>query len=213
MPPGRLRNQAPETSKGAACAAAQVVSYEIPLTLSVVGIIILAGTMSLVRIVEMQSGSILDWNVWKQPLAFVIFFIAGTAEANRPPFDLTEADSEIVAGYATEYSGMRFGFLFFAEYVNMFIVSALAVTLFFGGWTAPFDWPWPVTVALDPGSLGIWLLVGLLVVPPAIIVGLAAPFWLDSRRSGPQALLIGFLLFNLIADILYGWLDPRITFR
>ena len=181
-------------------AAAQVVSYEIPLTLSVVGIIILAGTMSLVRIVEMQSGSILDWNVWKQPLAFVIFFIAGTAEANRPPFDLTEADSEIVAGYATEYSGMRFGFLFFAEYVNMFIISAVAVTLFFGGWTAPFDWPWPITVSLDPGGLGIWLLVGLLVVPPAVILGLAAPFWmLDSRRPAWQALLIGFVLFNLLA--------------
>src|SRR6476646_9961463 len=96
--------------------AAQVVSYEIPLTLSVVGIIMLAGTLSLNTITLDQSGSVFDWFVFKQPLAFLIFFIAATAEANRTPFDLTEADSEIVAGFATEYSGMRFGFFFFAEY-------------------------------------------------------------------------------------------------
>ena len=84
--------------------AAQVVSYEIPLTLSVVGLILLAGTMSLSAMVLGQSGSFLDWYVFKQPLGFLIFFIAATAEANRTPFDLTEADSEIVAGFATEYS-------------------------------------------------------------------------------------------------------------
>ena len=122
--------------------AAQMISYEIPLTLSVVGVILLAGTMSMNRIVLEQSGSIFDWFVFKQPLAALIFFIAATAEANRTPFDMTEADSEIVAGFATEYSGMRFGFFFFAEYVNVFIVSALVATVFFGGWTAPFNWPW-----------------------------------------------------------------------
>jgi NADH-quinone oxidoreductase subunit H len=97
--------------------------------------------MSLNHIVMAQSGSALDWFIFKQPLAALIFFIAATAEANRTPFDMTEADSEIVAGFATEYSGMRFGFFFFAEYVNVFVVSALTVTLFFGGWTAPFDSP------------------------------------------------------------------------
>jgi NADH-quinone oxidoreductase subunit H len=117
--------------------AAQIVSYEIPLTLSAVGVVILAGTMSMNHIVLAQSGSALDWFVVKQPLAALIFFIAATAEANRTPFDMTEADSEIVAGFATEYSGMRFGFFFFAEYVNVFIVSALITTIFFGGWTAP----------------------------------------------------------------------------
>ena len=140
--------------------AAQIVSYEIPLTLSVVGVIMLAGTMSLNHIVLAQSGSILDWFVFKQPLAALIFFIAATAEANRTPFDMTEADSEIVAGFATEYSGMRFGFFFFAEYVNVFIVSALAATLFFGGWTAPFNWPWAyqpelVRPARDLGFFGL----------------------------------------------------------
>ncbi len=180
--------------------AAQVVSYEIPLTLSVVGVILLAGTMSLNRLVLAQSGSFLDWYVWQQPLAFVIFFIAATAEANRTPFDLTEADSEIVAGFATEYSGMRFGFFFFAEYVNVFIVSALTVTLFFGGWTAPFDWPFPVVASLDPGSLGIGLLLLVTAVPVVGTLALAAPFWVfDSRLKSWHALVIGFLLFNLVA--------------
>ena len=80
-----------------------------------------------------------NWYVFQQPMAFLIFFIAATAEGNRAPFDLTEADSEIVAGFATEYSGMRFGFFFFAEYVSVFILSALTVTLFLGGWNAPLD--------------------------------------------------------------------------
>src|SRR4029079_8217115 len=132
--------------------AAQVISYEIPLTLSVVGLILLAGTMKLNTLVLHQAGWFTNWYVFQQPLGVLIFFIAATAEANRTPFDLTEADSEIVAGFATEYSGMRFGFFFFAEYVNVFFVSALMVTLFFGGWNAPFPWPWPVVLNLDPGS-------------------------------------------------------------
>ncbi len=178
--------------------AAQIVSYEIPLTLSVVGLIILAGTMSLNRLVLDQSGSIFDWFVFRQPLGALIFFIAATAEANRTPFDLTEADSEIVAGFATEYSGMRFGFFFFAEYVNVFIISALTVTLFFGGWNAPFDWPFPVSVSLDPASLGVWLLVLVAVVPVAGTLFFAAPFWVsNSRMPAWQALVIGFVLFNL----------------
>jgi len=187
--------------------AAQVVSYEIPLTLSVVGLILLAGTLSLNQLVLNQSGSLLDWYVWQQPLGFLIFFIAATAEANRTPFDLTEADSEIVAGFATEYSGMRFGFFFFAEYVNVFIMSALTVTLFFGGWNAPFDWPFPVSVSLDPGSLGIGLLLLVMIVPLLGTLVLAAPFWVgDSRLKGWQALVIGFILFNLVAfAALLGW--------
>jgi NADH-quinone oxidoreductase subunit H len=142
--------------------AAQMISYEIPLTLAVVGVIILARTMSTNSIVLAQSGSVFDWFVFKQPLAALIFFIAATAEANRTPFDMTEADSEIVAGFATEYSGMRFGFFFFAEYVNVFIVSALITTIFFGGWTAPFNWPWAYNLNwFHPLSLGVgpWLAI------------------------------------------------------
>ena len=179
-------------------AAAQVISYEIPLTLSVVGLILLAGTMSLNQIVLNQSGWFTDWYIWQQPLGAVIFFIAATAEANRTPFDLTEADSEIVAGYATEYSGMRFGFFYFAEFVNVFIIAALMVTLFLGGWNAPFPWPWPVTLSLDPGGLGIGLLLLVAIVPLVLTIVFAVPFWIASSRiKGWQALVGGFVLANL----------------
>jgi len=192
---------------GALRAAAQAVSYEIPLTLSVVGVIILAGTMSLSSIVEQQAGSLLDWNVWKQPLGLIIFFIAGIAETNRTPLDMTEADQEIVAGFATEYSGMRFGFFFFAEYVNVFVMSAMIAVLFFGGWNAPFDWPFAVELNLDPGSLGLGLLFFVALVPVLGTLLLALPFWLGSSRiSALQALAIGFVLFNLLAvGALLGW--------
>ena len=187
-------------------AAAQMVSYEIPLTLSVVGLILLAGTMSLNQIAEAQAGWFTDWYVFRQPLGALIFFIAATAEANRTPFDMAEADSEIVAGFATEYSGMRFGFLFFAEYVNVFIVSALMVTLFFGSWNAPFPFP-EITLALDPASLGIGLPILLLAVPVVLTLVFAAPFYL-SRSSRPawQALLLGFLAFNLVGFAALGLL-------
>jgi NADH-quinone oxidoreductase subunit H len=192
-----------------------VISYEIPLTLSVVGLILLAGTMSVYKIAEAQQGWFTDWYVFRQPLGALIFFIAATAEANRTPFDLTEADSEIVAGFATEYSGMRFGFLFFAEYVNVFIISALMTTLFFGAWNAPIDINSilarvglsPVSVSLDPGSLGIGLLILLLVAPVLLTLIFAAPFYL-SRSSRPawQALVLGFLVFNLVGVMLLGLL-------
>jgi NADH-quinone oxidoreductase subunit H len=185
--------------------AAQVVSYEIPLTLSVVGLILLAGTMSLNQIVMNQGGWFTDWYIFRQPLGFLIFFIAATAEGNRTPFDLTEADSEIVAGFATEYSGMRFGFFFFAEYVNVFILSALTVTLFFGGWNAPFPWPWPVDVTFDPFSLGIGMLIGVATIPIILTLAFAAPIWLASPRiKGWQALIGGFLLANLFIIALLG---------
>jgi NADH-quinone oxidoreductase subunit H len=187
--------------------AAQVVSYEIPLTLSVVGLLILAGTMSLNAITIQQSGWFTNWYVFQQPLGALIFFIAATAEANRTPFDLTEADSEIVAGFATEYSGMRFGFFFFAEYVNVFVVSALIVTLFFGGWNAPIAWPeaWAVNLSLDPGSMGLGLLFALLIIPPLIILALSAPFYVGrSSMKWWQALIIGFILFNLLVIVVIG---------
>jgi NADH-quinone oxidoreductase subunit H len=174
--------------------------------------------MSLNGIAEQQGGWFANWFVFRQPLGALIFFIAATAEANRTPFDLTEADSEIVAGFATEYSGMRFGFLFFAEYVNVFIVSALIVTLFFGAWNAPVDlasllaWAnptlqgWfgvtlqPPVVALDPGSLGIGLLLLVLVAPVLLTLLFALPvFLLRTSRPAWQALLIGFVLFNVVA--------------
>jgi NADH-quinone oxidoreductase subunit H len=186
--------------------AAQIVSYEIPLTLSVVGLVILAGTMSLNQIVLQQSGSgwFTDWFAFRQPLGFLIFAIAATAEANRTPFDLTEADSEIVAGFSTEYSGMRFGFFYFAEYVGVFIISALTVDLFLGGWNAPFPFP-HIAWIVDPGSLGIGLLFFVALVPLLGTLLLAAPFYLfRSKTRWWVALIIGFVLFNVVAAGLFG---------
>jgi NADH-quinone oxidoreductase subunit H len=181
--------------------AAQIISYEIPLTLSVVGLVILAGTMSLNTIVEQQgvSGWATDWYAFRQPLGFLIFAIAATAEANRTPFDLTEADSEIVAGFSTEYSGMRFGFFYFAEYIGVFIISALTVVLFLGGWNAPFPVP-HIAWEVDPGSFGIGLLFLVALVPLIGTLLLAAPFYLfRSKTRWWVALILGFVLFNVIA--------------
>ncbi len=115
---------------------AQLVSYEVSLALSVLGVVLMAQTLSLTEIVARQNGDL--WYVVPQFVGFVCFLIAGIAETNRPPFDLPEAETELVAGYHTEYSGMRFGLFSMAEYVNMITLSALAVTLFFGGWSGPF---------------------------------------------------------------------------
>jgi NADH-quinone oxidoreductase subunit H len=189
-------------------AAAAIVSYELPLILGVMGIVLLAGTLNLGTIVENQSGSILDWYAFQQPLGLIIFFIAATAEASRTPLDFTEADSEIVAGFATEYSGMRFGFFFFAEYVNVFILSALTVTLFLGGWNGLFDIDpllsalgvaTPVSLALDVGSLGPWLMAIPALVPPLLTLALAALVWMVKSEWGAiKSLVIGFVLANLL---------------
>jgi NADH-quinone oxidoreductase subunit H len=115
---------------------AQLVSYEVSLALSVLGVVLMAQTLSLTEIVARQNGEL--WYVVPQFVGFLCFLIAGIAETNRPPFDLPEAETELVAGYHTEYSGMRFGLFSMAEYVNMITLSALAITLFFGGWSGPF---------------------------------------------------------------------------
>lgn len=117
--------------------SAQMISYEVGYGLSIVGIILVAQTFSLTEIIQQQSGSILHWNIFKQPLGFLLYIICAIAETNRAPFDLPEAESELVAGYHTEYSSMRFSMFFIGEYANMLAVSAVAVTLFFGGWSGP----------------------------------------------------------------------------
>jgi NADH-quinone oxidoreductase subunit H len=115
--------------------AAQLVSYEVSLALSVLGVVIMAESLSLVDIAVRQQETV--WYAGPQFVGLIIFFVAGVAETNRPPFDLPEAETELVAGYHTEYSGMRFGLFSMAEYVNMITLSGLAVTLFFGGWGGP----------------------------------------------------------------------------
>lgn len=186
-------------------AAAQAISYEIPLTLSVVGIVILTGTLSLPKIVAAQDGSFLDWFIFRQPLAAIIFFIAITAEANRTPFDNAEADQEIVAGFATEYSGMRFGFFFFAEYVNVFIVSALFSAVFLGGSNPPIHIDLNPQILIDLSALGIGLplIAGLAPVVGTLLF--ATPIWFASSRiKGWQALVAGFLIFGGVSTAAVG---------
>lgn len=117
--------------------AAQMISYEVPMGFSVVTVLILAKSLSLVRIVEAQREAGV-WFIVPGFVAFVIYFVCGVAETNRNPFDLPEAESELVAGYHTEYSGMKFAFYFLAEYANMVVVSSMATVMFLGGWLRPF---------------------------------------------------------------------------
>jgi NADH-quinone oxidoreductase subunit H len=121
---------------GAIRAGAQMISYELGLSLSVIGVLLLAGTLSLVGIVEAQD-SVWKWYVFRQPLGFILFLIAGSAEIARTPFDLMECENELVAGYQTEYSSMKFGLFYLGEYAHLLFLSALMTTLYFGGWQGP----------------------------------------------------------------------------
>lgn len=130
---------------GAMRAVAQMISYEVPMVLTLLGVIMIVGSMKMSDIVNAQQHI---WFIFTQPVAFIIYVIAATAETNRTPFDLLEGESEIIAGPFTEYSGMGFAMWFLAEYANLILVSALAATLFLGGWLAPFgltfipSWVW-----------------------------------------------------------------------
>jgi NADH-quinone oxidoreductase subunit H len=136
---------------GAMRSAAQLVSYEVSLGLSLIGVVMMAGSLSLVNIVQAQHAV---WYVLPQFVGFLVFTVAGFAETNRPPFDLPEADAELVGGYNTEFGGMRFGSFFMAEYMNMFVISGIAATMFFGGWRGP-----------GPGYLDpIWMLLKIMAV-------------------------------------------------
>ena len=133
---------------GSMRAAAQLISYEVAQGLSIIGVIMMAGSLSLVDIVEQQDGEV--WFILPQFVGFIIFMVASFAETNRPPFDLAEADAELVGGYNTEYGGGRFAAFFAAEYLNVVVVSGIAVTLFLGGWNIPFvdppTWVDPIVV-------------------------------------------------------------------
>ncbi|MBI4674954.1 MAG: NADH-quinone oxidoreductase subunit NuoH [Chloroflexi bacterium] len=123
-------------------AAAQIISYEIPQILAVAVPVLLAGSISLSQVIQAQSGAFgLGWFFWYipvGPIAFFVYLLAATAEINRVPFDLPEAESELVAGYHTEYSGMKFGLFYLAEFLNTFLISAIGASIFFGGWQGPF---------------------------------------------------------------------------
>ncbi len=128
---------------GAIRASSQMISYELAMGLSLIAVVMLSGTLSLKEMAAQQAG--LNWNIWYQPLGFLIFFICALAECNRAPFDMAECETELIGGYHTEYSSMKLGLFLFAEYINMFISCAVIATVYFGGYNFP---------GLEPGWLG-----------------------------------------------------------
>ena len=141
---------------GSLRAAAQMISYEVALCLSIVGVILFSQSLRLTEIIAHQAGGFWNWNIWYQPVAFILYIICGLAEINRTPFDMPEAESELACGFNIEYSSMKFALFFMAEYAHMITMGAVAVTLFWGGWQ-------PLVPALDfiPGV--IWFGVKLFV--------------------------------------------------
>jgi NADH-quinone oxidoreductase subunit H len=121
---------------GAVRASSQMISYELAMSLSIIAIVMMSGSLSMRDIVSQQQG--FNWNIWYQPLAFLVFLVCAFAETNRSPFDLPECETELVGGYHTEYSSMKLGFYLFSEYINMFISGAVMATLFLGGYHFPF---------------------------------------------------------------------------
>ena len=200
---------------GAMRSVAQIISYEIPIALAVLTVVVVAGSMDLATITELQSGGAANWFLFGGPkaiagfggtsnlalvpamlIAFLIYFVASLAETNRVPFDLAEAESELVAGYHTEYSGMKFALFFLAEYASMFVVGALASILFLGGWSSP------IPGALDGPAMGfVWfILKGLAFVFVQIWVRWTLPrLRVDQVMHLCWKVLIPFALLALVA--------------
>jgi NADH-quinone oxidoreductase subunit H len=193
--------------------SAQLISYEIALGLSLVPIALVAHSLSTLHIVSAQAGSVNDvtlfdgipvleqianvfrfapnWYIWSQWPAFAIFLVAGIAETNRPPFDLPEAETELVQGFSTEYSGIRFAMFYLGEYIHVVVISAMAVTLFFGGWDGPgfgfLPWIWPLLWFIVKTTLFVYLFVWLRATLPRLRYDRL--MWLGWKRLIPAALV------------------------
>ena len=193
---------------GAMRSAAQIVSYEIPIGLSILIVVMLAETLDMQKIVEGQDG-IWNWLIFRTPFTFIgffVFFISSIAEVNRTPFDLPEAESELVAGFHTEYSGMRFAFFFIAEYANMFAVSAIAATLFLGGWEG-----------ILPGFDVLGGLPGLVLKTLFLVFVMMWLRWTLPRLRVDQLMnlcwkyLIPISFFNILGVGIWGLIFPKDT--
>jgi NAD(P)H-quinone oxidoreductase subunit 1 len=193
-------------------AAAQSISYEIPLALAVLAVVMMSNSLSTVDIVNQQNGAgILSWNIWRQPVGFVIFWICALAECERLPFDLPEAEEELVAGYQTEYSGMKFALFYLGSYINLVLSALLVSVLYLGGWGFPIPVEWlaswlhqPIDaplVQLITGSVGIVMTVlkAYLLVFLAILLR-----WTTPRVRIDQLLDLGwkFLLPIALVNLL-----------
>lgn len=177
-------------------AVAQFISYEIPLGLALIGVIMLVGSLSTIDIVNFQAAN--TWLFILQPLAFIIYFIAGMAEVNRVPFDLVEAESEIVAGYHTEYSGMRFALFFLAEYLNQWTLASLGTTVFLGGWL-PIGIPGVFDLSFIPPYLWYYIKAQALFFVLFWVRGTLPRFRIDQLMGFAWKGLIPLALFNIFA--------------
>src|SRR5262245_58914472 len=183
--------------------SAQMISYELALGLGLVGVILQSGTLDLYSIVEQQSGylGISGWNIlWVQPIGFIVYLIAAIAETNRVPFDLPEAETELVAGFHTEYSAMKFALFFMAEYVNMFTVSMLAASLFLGGWNGPFihQLPW----------LGVFYFLGKVIFFLFFYIwlrGTLPRFRFDQLMNFGWKFLVPLAIINIVITATLQW--------
>jgi NADH-quinone oxidoreductase subunit H len=187
-------------------AASQIISYELAMGISLIALLMITGTLSLKEMVLQQQNG--NWNILYQPLGFLIFLICAFAECNRTPFDLPEAENELIGGYHTEYSSMKLGFYLFAEYINMFISSAIMATLFFGGYDLPF---------LDESTLApnVAALIGIAAIMAKVVFFLFLFMWVrwtiprfryDQLMHLGWRILIPLALFNMLvtgALILY----------
>ena len=177
--------------------SAQIISYEIPLGLSILGVILISGSLNLERIIWHQSQGLAAWNIWVQPLAFILFMVSSFAECNRLPFDLPETEQELVGGYHTEYNGMKLAFFFLGEYAHMVTTSFLMVILFFGGWHFPY--------IAERGSPWILILIVFLVKMSLFIIFYMLVRWtiprfrFDQLMSLAWKVFIPMALLNLVA--------------
>jgi NADH-quinone oxidoreductase subunit H len=196
---------------GSLRASAQVISYEIPLGMSVLGVALLNSTLNLEQIAGAQAvGGLWAWNIWTQPLAWLIFFTSALAESNRLPFDLSECEQELVGGYHTEYSAMKFALYFLGEYTHVITASFLTVILFFGGWHFPF------IAAPESAYAGAWLVKVLVILLKvfSVIVLIMLIRWTIPRFRFDQLMnlawkaLIPLSLANMLAVMTvlqFGW--------
>ena len=215
--------------------SAQMISYELALTMSVVGVLLMAGSFNLKKIIEAQAHhpqwGVFGWNIWPQLLGFFCFFVAAIAETNRVPFDLPEAESELVAGFHTEYASFKFAMFFIAEYTSMITVSCLCSIMFFGGWLSPFPASWtfmhylPSVILIPFGAWVIWdgiryetifgriILPGVGTVLAVIGLALAAPplHFVNEFIQGPFWLVSKILTFLFVYVWMRGTL-PRFRY-
>ena len=190
-------------------ASAQMISYEIAMGMSVVAVFMVTGELNLGKVVDYQAHGLFDWLIWKQPVAFVIFLVAAFAETNRLPFDLPESETELVSGYHTEYSSMKFALFFMGEYANMIASSAMMVTLFFGGWSLPwFGLDAPATTFAG-GLLHIGIFLGKLMSFMLVFIWVR---WMLPRFRYDQLMDLGWRRFlplalaNIVATAVVLWM-------